>query len=249
MRILLFARRNTKEILRDPINLLFALGFPLILLFLFSVINSAIPAEAKNDMFIITKTAPGMATFGTVFFALFSGVLLAKDRTSSFLMRLFAAPMTSMDYIIGYTLPILAMAAIQSIITFSAAVLLGLHLSVYMPGAVLIMLPIAVLYVGVGLLCGSLLNEKAVSGICGALLTNIAGWFSGIWIPLDLIGGGFKKAAEVLPFYHGVEATKQALAGDFAGTIPHLAVVLGYVVVFYGLAIIIFRRKMRGDKA
>jgi ABC-2 type transport system permease protein len=249
MKIFLFAKRNTKEILRDPINLFFALGFPLVLLFLFSVINSAIPAEANNDMFLIENTAPGIATFGTVFFALFSGMLLAKDRTTSFLMRLFAAPMTSMDYIFGYTLPVLVMAAIQGIITFSAAALLGLPLSVNMLLAVLVMLPIAILYVGVGLLCGSLLNEKAVGGICGALLTNIAGWFSGVWIPLDLIGGAFKQVAEVLPFYHGVEAAKDAIGGDFSGIIPHLAVVLGYALVFYGLAILVFRRKMRGDGA
>jgi ABC-2 type transport system permease protein len=248
MKILLFARRNTKEILRDPTNLFFGLGFPLVLLFLLSVINSAIPAEANNTMFSIENTAPGIATFGTAFFALFSGMLLAKDRTTTFLMRLFASPMTAKDFIFGYTLPLLVMAAVQGVITFLAAAILGLPLSVNTLLAVLVVLPIAVLFVGLGLLFGSFLDDKAVGGICGALLTNIAGWFSGTWIPLDLIGGVFKQTAEVLPFYHSVEAAKEAIRGNFTEIMPHIAVVLGYAVVFYAMAVFAFYQKMKSDK-
>ncbi len=248
MKILLFAQRNAKEIMRDPINLFFGLGFPLVLLFLFSIINSAIPAEANNTMFSIEATAPGIAAFGTAFFALFSGMLLAKDRTTSFLMRLFASPMTAMDFILGYSLPLLARAVIQSAITFTAAALLGLPLSINTLAAILAILPVAILFVGLGLLCGSFLNDKAVGGLCGALLTNVAGWFSGVWIPLDLIGGTFKKIAEALPFYHSVEAAKGALQGQSAATIPHLSIVMGYAIIIYSLALLVFRRKMRSDK-
>jgi ABC-2 type transport system permease protein len=248
LKTLLFAKRNTKEILRDPINLFFGLGFPLILLLLLNVISSAIPAEANNDMFSIENSAPGIATFGTAFFALFAGMLLAKDKTTSFLMRLFTSPMTAMNFIMGYTLPLLVMAVAQIVITFGLAGLLGLPISANTLLAVLTVMPIAVLFVGLGLLCGSLLSEKAVSGICGALLTNIAGWFSGVFIPLDLIGGVIKQAAEALPFYHSVEAAKAAISGNPAEIMGHLAVVLAYVIVSYVLAILAFRSKMRGDK-
>ncbi len=248
MKVLLFSGRNAKEILRDPVSCLFGLGFPLVLLLLFDVIGAAIPEEANNAMFSIQNTAPGIAAFGTAFFALFSGVLLAKDKTTSFLMRLFASPMKATDFILGYTLPLIIMACVQAAITFGAAGLLGLRLS---PGtllAVLTIIPIAVMFVGLGLLCGSLLSEKAVSGICGALLTNIAGWFSGVWIPLDLIGGVFKQAALVLPFYHAAEAAKAAGSGNYGDVMPHLMVVLVYAAVCYALAVFAFRRKMAGDK-
>lgn len=248
MKTLLFAKRNTKEILRDPINLLFGLGFPLILLLLLNIIDSAIPAEANNAMFSIEKTAPGIATFGTAFFALFAGMLLAKDKTTSFLMRLFTSPMTAMNFIMGYTLPLLFMALVQIIITFGVAGLLGLPISINTLLAALTVIPIAILFVGLGLLCGSLLSEKAVSGICGALLTNITGWFSGVWIPLDLIGGIFKQTAEALPFYHSVEAAKAVSSGNLIEVMSHLVVVLTYAVIFYILAVVAFRKKMRGDK-
>lgn len=247
MRILLFAERNTKEILRDPINLLFGLGFPLILLVLLSIIDASIPAEANNTMFAIENLAPGLAMFGTAFMALFAGMLLAKDRTSSFLTRLFTSPMTSLDFIAGYTLPLLVMALAQAAITLLAASFWGLELTVNFLFAIGVTALTSLLFVGFGLLFGSLLNDRAVGSVCGALLTNVAGWFSGIFIPISLIGGVFKIIAEILPFYHSVQAIQAALEGDFGKLLPHLTVVLGYSIVIFVLAVIAFRRKMSSD--
>jgi ABC-2 type transport system permease protein len=248
MRIALFAKRNTKEILRDTTNLFFGLGFPLILLVLLSVINASIPAEANNTMFSIENLAPGLAMFGTAFMALFSGMLLSKDRTSSFLMRLFASPMTSLDFILGYTLPLFVMALAQAAITLFASCFAGLELTVNLLPAILVTALSSLLFVGFGLLFGSLMNEKAVGGICGAALTNVAGWLSGVFIPLDLIGGTFKNVADILPFYHSVQAIKATLNGDFAELMPHFGIVLAYTVVVFVLAVIAFQRKMNGNK-
>lgn len=249
MRIVLFAKRNTKEILRDPINLFFGLGFPLILLMLLSIINASIPAEANNTMFSIENLAPGLAMFGTAFMALFSGMLLSKDRASSFLMRLFASPMTSFDFILGYTLPMIVMASAQAAITLLASCIVGLEFTVNLLLTILVTTLTSLLFVGFGLLFGSLLDDKAVGGICGALLTNVAGWLSGVFIPIDLIGGAFKKAADILPFYHSVQAIQAVLHGNFGELLPHLTVVLGYSVVIFALAVIVFQRKMSGGKA
>ncbi len=249
MRIVLFAKRNMKEILRDPVNFFFGLGFPLILLVLLSVINSAIPPEANNPMFAIENLAPGLAMFGTAFLALFAGMLLSKDRTSSFLMRLFTSPMTSLDFILGYTLPMLIMALVQAAITLLAAGIAGLEITIYILPAIVVTMITSFLFVGLGLLCGSAMNDKAVGGICGALLTNVAGWLSGVFVPIDLIGGTFKRIADILPFYHSVQAIRIALEGNYIEILPHLAVVLGYTVVIFVIAVIIFQRKMSGDKA
>lgn len=247
MRIYLFAKRNTKEILRDPINLFFGLGFPLILLVLLTIIDASIPAEANNTMFSIENLTPGLAMFGTAFLALFSGMLLSKDRTSSFLMRLFASPMTAWDFILGYTLPMLGMALAQAAITLLAACVVGLELTFYLLPAIFVTALTSLLFVGLGLLCGGLLNDKAVGGICGALLTNLAGWMSGVFIPLDLIGGGIKKAAEILPFFHSVQAIRSVLNGDFIEMLPHLSIVMVYSLVVFGLAVNVFHRRMKGD--
>jgi len=216
---------------------------------LLSIINTSIPAEANNTMFSIENLAPGLAMFGTAFMALFSGMLLSKDRASSFLMRLFASPMTSFDFILGYTLPMIVMASAQAAITLLASCIVGLVLTVNLLLAILVTTLTSLLFVGFGLLFGSLLDDKAVGGICGALLTNVAGWLSGVFIPIDLIGGAFKKAAEILPFYHSVQAIQAVLHGNFGELLPHLIIVLGYTVAIFILAIIVFHHKMSGDKA
>ena len=102
MRVLTFAKRCTKEILRDPINLAFGLGFPLMLLLLLSSLQKNIPAE----LFDIDTLTPGITVFGLSFMTLFSATLIAKDRESAFLQRLYATPLTSFDFILGYMLPL-----------------------------------------------------------------------------------------------------------------------------------------------
>ena len=248
MRMFLFAKRNIKEILRDPINLFFGLGFPLVLLALLSIINSAIPPEAKNPMFQINNLAPGLTMFGSVFMALFAGMLLSKDRTSSFLMRLFTSPMTATDFILGYSLPMIVVTIVQATITLLVAGFLGLDININILFAIIMTALTSLLFVGTGLFFGSILNDKAVGGVCGALLTNVAGWLSGVFIPIDLIGGAFKTITNILPFYHSVEAIRISLSGNFNNLLPHLLVVIGYTIVIFIFAIIIFNRKMNDER-
>ena len=243
MRYLVFASRNSKEMIRDPLNLSFGIGFPLILLLLLSAIQSNIPV----NLFEIDRLVPGIAVFGLSFLALFSAILISKDRTTSFLMRLFASPLKAADYILGYTLPLIPMALAQSGICYIAAFLLGLKVSVHVLTAILVLLPAALLFIAIGLLCGSIFNDKQVGGICGALLTNVSAWLSGTWFDLSLVGGGFKNVAYVLPFAHAVDAGRAALSGNYDRIMPHLVWVIGYAAAILIIAVLVFRKKMNSD--
>lgn len=239
--MLTFAERNTKEILRDPLNLAFGLGFPLVLLFLLSAIQANVPVA----LFEIQHLAPGIAVFGLSFLTLFSATLIAKDKGSSLLRRLYTTPLTPMDFILGYTLPILPIALAQCTVCYCAAMLLGLDATVNILYAIAFILPVSLLYIALGLLCGSVLNDKQVGGICGALLTNLSAWLSGIWFDLELVGGTFRKVANVLPFVHAVELERAALAGDWTHILPHLWWVLGYAVAILAAAVLLFLRQMK----
>ena len=241
MRLLTFANRNTKEILRDPLTLLFGLGFPLTLILLLSAIQANIPVK----LFEIQHLTPGITVFGLVFMTLFSATIIAKDRGSSLLQRLYTTPLTSRDFILGYTLPIIPISIGQCVICYIAAIFLGLNITVNILYAVVFIIPISILYIALGLLCGSLLNDKQVGGICGALLTNLSAWLSGVWFDLDLVGGAFKKIAYALPFVHAVEMERAVLAGDFLGVFPHLWWVLAYTAVLLVLAVLMFLRQMK----
>lgn len=243
MRSVAFATRNHKELARDPLNLAFGIGFPLVILLLLSALQQNIEIE----LFVIDQLVPGVAVFGFSFISLFSGMLIAKDRSSSFLMRLYTGPLTAPDYIVGYTLPLVPMAILQVAITFVAASFLGLQVTLNVLLSVIVLLPTAVLFIGIGLLAGSIFNDKQVGGICGALLTNLSAWLSGTWFDLNLVGGWFKEIAYVLLFAHAVDAGRAAISGDYASILPHLWWVIGYSVVIMVVAIFAFRKKMSGD--
>lgn len=241
MRLWTFTKRTAKEILRDPLNLVFGLGFPLVLLFLLSAIQANIPVE----LFAIKRLAPGIAVFGLSFLTLFSATLIAKDRNSALLQRLYTTPLTAVDFILGYTLPILPMGLAQCGICYLAAWALGLRLNGNTLLAAVLILPMTLFYVALGLLCGSVFTDKQVGGICGALLTNVSAWLSGIWFDLELVGGAFRKIAYLLPFVHGVELERAAVRGDFPEALSHLWWVLGYGVAVTALAVWLFMRQMR----
>lgn len=241
MRMLTLAHRNAKEILRDPLNLFFGLGFPLVLIGLLSAIQANIPVS----LFEIQHLTPGITVFGLAFMTLFSATLLAKDRGSSLLQRLYTTPLTSLDFILSYTLPILPFSLAQSIICYMAAFLLGLPFTGGVLLALLGIVPISLLYTAMGLLFGSILNDKQVGGICGALLTNLSAWLSGVWFDLELMGGTFQKVAGLLPFLHAVELERALLKGDFTGIFPHLWWVLGYTVFTLTAAVLLFLRQMK----
>lgn len=236
-----FALRNQKELLRDKLNILFGLGFPLVLLSLLTLIQSNVPVE----LFRLQNLPPGICVFGLSFISLFSGTLIARDRGRSFLPRLYCSPMRPGDYILGYALPLLPLAAAQMLCCFAFSLCLGLSFTPRIFLAILVELPAAVVYIALGLLCGSLLRDKQVGGVCGALLTNVGAWLGGTWFDLELLGGTLHKIAMLLPFAPAVEAGRAAMEGDIPRILPHVAVVGLWAAILLLLGIAAFRRQMK----
>ena len=241
MRLLKFSIRVFKEIVRDPLTLFFGLGFPIVLLCLMSAIQANIPV----NLFEINSLAPGITVFGLSFMTLFSSLLIAKDRESALMQRLYTTPIKPIEYIIGYTLPLLVISLVQSIVSFSFAFILGLKFTFNLVLCIIMGTPVAVLYIVIGLLFGSILNVKQVGGVCGALLTNLTAWISGIWFDIKLIGGAFEAIAKLLPFYHAVEMQRNVLVGDFSTITVNLIYIFAYAIVLGVIAVFLFLRQMK----
>ena len=241
MRAVTFSRRCAKEILRDPLNLGFGLGFPLVLLLLMSMLQANIPVS----LFEIDTLTPGITVFGLSFMTLFSATLIAKDRESALLQRLYTTPLTGTDVILGYLLPLLPISMAQTVICYLFAIPLGLTPGFTVIYAVIGILPMAVFNISLGLLCGSILSVKQVGGICGALLTNLSAWLSGIWFDLKLVGGFFEKLAHALPFFHAAELEKALFHGNFDAAASHILPILLYSVLTTGVAVFCFIRQMK----
>lgn len=140
------------------------------------------------------------------------------------------------------------MAILQIAVCFAVAIFLGLTININVLLTIIVLIPAAILFIAIGLLCGSLFTDKQVSGVCGALLTNLSAWLSGTWFDLDLVGGLFKKIAELFPFVHAVNAGRAAISGEYNQILSHLWWVIGYAVIIMFIAIIVFTRKMSSDK-
>lgn len=241
MRMLTFAKRNAKEILRDPLNLGFGLGFPLVLLVLLNALQRNIPVS----LFEIDTLTPGITVFGLSFMTLFSATLVAKDRESAFLQRLYTTPLKGFEFIIGYMLPLLPIALAQTVICYLFAIPLGLTVSANIIYAVIGIIPMAVFNIALGLLCGSIFGVKQVGGICGALLTNLSAWLSGVWFDLKLVGGFFEKLANALPFFRAAEAEKALFGGNSELAFSHILPIIIYCISITAVAVFFFLKQMK----
>jgi len=251
MKSKVFAVRTWKEIMRDPLSYIFCLGFPLVMLVIMSVIDKSIPAEAGMQVFRIRNLAPGIAYFGLTFVMLFTSVQVSKDRTTALLLRLYASPMKPVEYIFGYTMPVVVLAVVQMVICFTVSFVIGLctgdSLGVTeMLLSMVALFPSVFLFAGFGILFGTLVNEKAAPGLC-SILISAAGMIGGIWMDIDGLGGAIKTVARALPFYHGVSLARLPFGETTEGAVEHLLWTIVCGAAVYGLAVTVFRSKMKKD--
>ena len=241
MRMLNFAKRNFKELIRDPLSLIFEIVLPIFLLFIFQQFN--IP----SDNFKLDNFTPSIILFGFSFITLFTGTLVAKDRSSSLLIRLGTSPMKSSDYILGYIISLIPIIFIQESLFFIVAILLGLNISINILFTILISLLISILFISFGILFGSLVSEKASGGV-GSIIVQLVCFTSGMYFSKDLVGKGFAKVCELLPFEGSLNIIKGVLNNKLdIITTQNIIVVLLYTVFILILSIIVFNKKMVSD--
>ena len=248
-RTLIFSGRVTLELLRDPLAYIFALGFPIVMLGVMTLVNQSIPKEAAMTIFSLPSLTPAVWVFGMTFLMLFSAMLLSKDRSEAFLTRLYLSPMTSADFLAGYLLPVTVLGILQGIITFAAGGFIGLFTgeSLALPSVLitfLLSLPSLVLFISFGLLFGVLLSERAAPGLSSALI-SAASLLGGIWMDVDSMGGVWLDVCRALPFYHAVRLARAGVSLEFEGLPLSLAVTAGYAISVFILAAVLFEKQKK----
>ena len=241
MRMLNFAKRNFKELIRDPLSLVFEIILPIFLLFICQQIN--IPGESYK----LENFTPGIIVFGFSFITLFTATLVSKDRSSSLLIRLGTSPMKSRDYILGYIISLIPIVIIQNILFFAVACLLGLSFSINIIYTIFISLIISILFICLGILIGSLVSEKATGGV-GSVIVQLVCFTSGMYFSQELIGKGFAIVCEILPFESCLNIIKGILNNNLDIILTRNIFGFSiYTIVILVLAIIAFKKKMYSD--
>ena len=241
MRTLNFAKRNFKEIIRDPLSIIFSVLLPLFLLFIFKQVN--IP----NESYELHNFTPGIVVFGFSFITLFTAMLVSKDRTSSLLIRLGISPIKPIEYILGYMLSIIPLILIQNVLFFILAIALGLSFSINIIWAILISIVVAILFIAIGIILGSLFSEKASSGI-SSIVVQLVCFTSGMYFPRELLGDVFSRICEYLPFESCVTIIKGVMNANLESiTIRNIIVFSIYTILALIISILIFKEKMISD--
>ena len=252
-RILAFADRNRKEILRDTLSYIFCLAFPLAMLLIMTLVNSSIPKESGMTVFRIDNLAVGVAVFGQTFVMLFTGLTVSKDRSGSFLVRMYATPMESYDFTIGYMLPMLVIALVQNLLIYLASLVISLitRPAINLLGllaSMVTLIPSAVMFISIGLLFGTLFSDKAAPGLC-SIIISLSSFLGCVWFDADQTGGVMLTICRILPFYYCTRSGRSAVRLDFGANtwmIPLLIVILcaAAMAVISSLA---FRARMKAD--
>ena len=240
MRIINFAKRNLKELIRDPASIIFSVGLPLVVLVIFQQFN--IPAEQYS----IENFTPSIIVFSFSFISLFISSLIAKDRSTSLLTRLFSSPMKSIEYILGYVLALIPLTILQSILFFGVGILFGLEISINIIFVILALIPLSILFIGLGILIGCLTTEKA-AGPCGSLVIQFVAFTSGMWFPIDQVGEVFELVCRILPFSSVVDITRALLNGNSIDWLPKIGIIAFYIIIIFTITIYLFKQKMFSD--
>ena len=230
MRTINFAKRNFKEIIRDPISVIFAVMLPLFLLYIFQQFK--IPSQAYK----LINFTPGVIIFSFSFLTLFTALLI----------RLGVSPMRPIEYIIGYIISLIPIVVMQSTLIFILAVILGLDLSINIIFAILVSIPISILFIGLGILIGSLFSEKASSGI-SSIVIQLVCFTSGMYFEKELLGTTFSKICDALPFESSLIIIKGILNDINMISTKNIILFVIYLLVILLFSSFSFKRKMISD--
>lgn len=242
MKSIYFAQRNLKELARDPLSLVLGVLLPVFFIFLFSTISK----NAPIDVFQPVNIVPGITIFGFTFITMFLGLLIARDKSSSFLTRLFISPLKPRDFIIGYSIPLLPFSLIIGIVCLVIGIAVGVPTSMTLVYTLVSFIPYILFSVFIGIFLGVICNETQLMAI-GNIYIIASALLGGAWMDLNILGENIKKITEVLPFSHAIEASRIVLAGSQDNIWIHLLIVSIYAVLFFLLAVYFFNRKMKSD--
>ena len=233
------AKRNLKELVRDPLSLGIAVALPLVLLLTLQALGS-------DDAIFLTPTllTPGIVLFAFVMVMFSSAMILSRDRETSLLARLLTTPLRATDFVSGYSLPYVLVAVVQAAVLFAVGAILGLSIDGSVALVALVVVMMAVFFVALGMVLGAVLTVAQTSGAYALVLMLTI--FGGAWFDLEEIGGVFLTLGNALPFKHALDAMRAVMAdgaglGDIAGDLVWIG---GYMIAAAAAAVITFRRRM-----
>jgi ABC-2 type transport system permease protein len=235
------ARRSVLRTLRQPLNVVPALGFPLI----FFAVNSAgldaitmlpgFPGGSFVDFFLAFAFLQG-ATFAV----LGSGQDLAQDIQTGFFNRLSLTPLRGVALIAGQLGGVLALGFVQAVVFLGVGIAAGVRLEAGAGGALVLIglfLLVSIAFGAVGTALA--LYSGTTETIQGAFpIAVVFLWFSSMYLPRDLIEADwFRTIATINPVSYLIEGIRSLILVGWDAQALALGFGFAAAILVFGLAV------------
>lgn len=235
--------KNLKEMLRDPLSLVFCLIFPIVMLVLMQCIF--INFEVIPDNFKIQSYASGICAFGYTFIAMFVALQISSDKNTSFIKRLNIAPVKKWIYYLSFVCSALPLALMQTILFFVIALIFKFPFDANFFLSILYLMPSALFYICLGIMIGVLCKNEKQTGPISSIFISFVGIFGGVFMPLNTLKGGFASFVNALPFSHSVSIASEIQTKGASAIYPHILFLIGYTLVCVLVTVIIERVRQK----
>lgn len=236
-KLISLTKRNMKEMLRDPLSLVFCLAFPVVMLVLMQSIFLSF--ENIPDNFLIENYASGICVFGYTFIGMFVALQIASDKNTSFIKRLNIAPINKLVYYLSFVFSALPLAILQSIIFFAIALIFGFPFNINLLLSIIYLIPSALLYISLGIMIGVICNNEKQTGPISSIFISLTGIMGGVFMPLSALKGGIKVVVNILPFSHSTLIASQLHTLGAKAIYPHILYLILYIVIFLTIAVVV----------
>ncbi len=204
--------RQLKRYVRSRSRIIGSLGQPILFLLSLGYGFGPIFQRAGQGNYL-EFLAPGIIGMSIIFTSIFSGMEIIWDRQFGFLKETLVAPVSRFNIMIGRTLGGATVATFQGIIVFVIAVIAGFrpyHWGM-VPGAILMMLLVSLLFTALGTAVASLLEDMQGFQLIINFLVMPMFFLSGALFPLQGLPAAIDIIARIDPLSYGVDGFRALL--------------------------------------
>ncbi len=236
--------REMKRYFRNRAYLVASLGQPLLYLLGFGFGFGATFQKSGQGNYI-QFLAPGVISMTILFSSIFSGIGLLWDRRFGFLKETLVAPVPRLHIMAGKTLGGATVALCQGTLVAIVCAIIGFRPQsiAAIPLALFFMALIAIVFTGLGVAIGSLLEEMQSFQLVMNYLVMPVFFLSGALFPLSNLPAAMTVVTHLDPLSYGVDGLRSALIGvTHFGVTLDIVVLLGVGTVFLWLGSYLFSR-------
>jgi ABC-2 type transport system permease protein len=227
---------------RQPTQIVFAIGFPVIFYTVFGLIFGGGGSGGGGYALYYIATYGAFCTISAALYGF--GVGVATERGQGWMLLKRASPMPFSAYLIAkLAVSLLSAAVVVVLLTASGVILLGVRVSPVVWSEVAMILVLGVTpFCALGLAIGYWVGPNAAVAVVNLVNMPMA-IVSGLWMPLDVLPSFVRTVARFLPAYHLSQLALWPIGQNQTGSlVGHVLVLVGFTMISLALAYAGYRR-------